>query len=57
MGCGCGNSTWTPTPPPGASQQAAEQETGPRGIDNPATFWSGPEPAAPAPEPEPVAAE
>jgi len=55
VGCGCGGSTWTPTPPPGV-QQDAQDSSGPRGLDNPATFWTGPA-EAPAPEPEPAASE
>lgn len=54
MGCGCGGSTWTPAPPPGQQQDANDSEPrGPLGIDNPATFWTGPDVPA---EPEPVAA-
>lgn len=55
MGCGCGQSSWTPTPPSGVT--VPEEAGGPRGIENPATFWTGPEtPPVAAPKPEPVTA-
>jgi hypothetical protein len=37
-------------------QDAADLESGPRGTDNPATFWTGPS-DVPAPEAEPAATE
>jgi hypothetical protein len=52
VGCGCGGSTWTPSPAPGSQADADAVTTGPRGIDNPATFWTGPSEPAPQGEAE-----
>lgn len=55
MGCGCGGSSWTPTPPDGVN--LVVDASGPQGIENPATFWTGPStPPADPVEADPVGA-
>lgn len=52
MGCNCGGSVWNPA---AAVDPQDTVTSGPVGINNPATFWTGPpDPPAPEPDEQPV---
>ena len=51
MGCNCGGSVWNPA---AAVDPQDVAKGGLVGVNNPATFWTGPETPAPEPDEQPV---